>query len=127
MSGIVFRFWGSALLLAAAVALGAAYGLPYERLRLDTALEQRRAWLLTLWTVGVLAILFGASGLLAFAAPLGFREVAEAGTLTGAQEARRQAQGGTDGFHRNFAWWLVSFGGLMVALYFAAWSLDLGR
>lgn len=121
------RFWGSALLLAGAVAAGAAWGLPYERLRLDTAAEQRRAWLLTLWTVGVLAILFGASGLLAFAAPLGFREVAEAGTLTGAREARRQAQGGAGTFHRNFAWWLISFGGLMVVLYFAAWSLDLGR
>ena len=121
------RFWGSAVLLALGVAVGAAYGLPYERLRLDTPAEQRRAWLLTLWTMGVLAILFGASGLLAFATPLGFREVAEAGTLTGAREARDQARGGAAGFHRNFAWWLVAFGALMVALYFIAWSLDLGR
>jgi hypothetical protein len=116
------RFWGSALVVALAFALAAALFLPYERLRLVTEADRWRAWLLTLWTGGVMAVLFGAAGLLGYGDRIGFREVREAGSLQAAIERRRAQQRAPDaGFHANFAWWLVSTGGVLIGIYFAAW------
>ena len=119
------RFWAAAVACTLAFAAASAAWFPYGALRLDTPLEQRRVWLLTLWTAGSMAVLFGASGLLAFFSPLGFREVHEAGSLYAAMEARRRARGRGQGFHGNFAWWLVCTGALLICVYFLAWALRL--
>jgi predicted membrane metal-binding protein len=116
------RFWGFALGLALLFAAATALLFPYEALRLTSPPDRARAWLLTLWTAGVLAILFGVAGLLTFASPLGFREVHDAGSITEAREARRRARLAERGFHDNFAWWLVCTGLILIALYFVAWG-----
>ena len=110
------RFWGSA------VAALAAWLLPYRALGLDSAALRWQAWLLTVWTAGVIAICFGLAGLVGYGAPLGVREVAEAGSLTGAMEARRLARRGT-GARGGLAGWLIATGAALVGIYFVAWSL----
>src|SRR5690606_13729107 len=65
------RFWGWAVGVAIGFALAAALLMPYEALGLATEAERWRAWLLTLWTGGVLCILFGISGLLGVVVPVG--------------------------------------------------------
>jgi hypothetical protein len=107
---------------ALAVAGSAALFLPYEALQLGTRPERVRAWLLTLWSVGVMAVLFGVSGLLAFTSPIGFRDVAEAESVTGALETRRQLRASRPGFHSNFAWWLICTGLLLIVIYSIAWT-----
>jgi len=118
------RFWGWAVGVAIGFALAAALLMPYEALGLATEAERWRAWLLTLWTGGVLCILFGISGLLGVVVPVGVREVVEAGSVTRAVEERRSSwRRGEGGFHGNFAWWLVATGALLVALYFVSWAV----
>jgi hypothetical protein len=118
----ILLFWGSAVATALLCAAAAALFLPYDALQLATRPERLRAWLLTLWAVGVMAILFGLSGLLAFSSPIGFRDVAEAESVTGALETRRQLRASQPGFHRNFAWWLICTGLLLIVIYFIAWT-----
>lgn len=118
-------FWGTAFCVAAGFALLAALVLPFEALGQTTLQERERAWLLTVWTGGVLAILFGLSALLGGFSGLGFREVLEAGSVRGAIDTHRRALtrwGGAD-FHRSFAWWVISTGGLLIGIYFAAWLI----
>ena len=115
------RFWSSAVALALLFAAAAAFLFPFEALGRGAPEERARVWLLTLWTAGVMAVLFGLAGLLAFATPLGFREVHDAGSVTAAREAREQARPRGQGFHRNFAWWLVCTGLVLLLLYFVAW------
>ena len=122
MSRSTLRFWGSALALALLFAAATAFLFPYDALRADAPGDRARVWLLTLWTAGVLAVLFGLAGLLAFATPLGFREVHDAGSVTAAREAREQARPRGQPFHENFAWWLVCTGLVLLLLYFVAWS-----
>jgi hypothetical protein len=123
VSAPVLRFWGSAVALALAVTLAAGVLLPYEALQLETQVERLRAWLLAVWTAGVMAVLFGLSGLIAYGGAIGFRDVVEAGSMKAALEARAKAAraAGGLGFHGNFAWWLVSTGALLIAFYFVAW------
>ncbi len=118
-------FWGTALGVALGFALLAALLLPFEALGLRTLAERERAWLLTVWTGGVLAILFGLSALLGTFSGLGFREVMEAGSVQKAVETHRQAlkKWGDGAFHHSFAWWVISTGGLLVAIYFTAWLM----
>jgi hypothetical protein len=118
----VARFWGSAAASALLFGLAAALFMPYGALGIEEGAERTRSWLLTLWTGGVMAILFGASALVGVLAPVGFREVHEAGSLTQAVEARRRARLARPGFHGNFAWWLVCTGAILIALYFVAWA-----
>lgn len=118
------RFWGSAAAAALLFAVAAALLLPYEALGLATEAARWRAWLLFLWTGGVMCVLFGVTGLLGFLSPAGVREVVEAGSVTKAMEERRAARRtGGGGFHGNFAWWLVATGGLLIATYFAVWGI----
>ena len=119
------RFWGSAILVALLFSAATALLLPYDALRLWTEPERWRAWLLTMWTGGVLAVLFGLSGLFGVASPLGFREVAEAGSVMKAMETRHRARSAQPAFYQNFAWWLVFTGLMLIVVYFAAWSTDL--
>ena len=115
-------FWGAALALSLLFTVAAAFLLPYEALRLTEESDRLLAWHLTIWTAGVLSILFGLAGLLTFASPLGFREIHEAGSLSQAREARRRAKLTASSFHRNFAWWLICTGMILIALYFVAWG-----
>ncbi|CAN5418993.1 hypothetical protein BH24GEM3_BH24GEM3_25230 [soil metagenome] len=116
-------FWGTALGVALGFALFAALLLPFDALGLRTLEERERAWLLTVWTGGVLAVLFGLSALLGAFSGMGFREVMEAGSTSEAVETHRRSltRFGEGPFHQSFAWWVVSTGGLLVAIYFAAW------
>jgi hypothetical protein len=125
MSRSSIRFWGSALALALLFTAAAALLFPYDALRLTEQPDRVRVWLLTLWTAGVLAILFGVAGLLTFATPIGFREVHDAGSVSEAHEARRRARQVAHPFHDNFAWWLVCTGLILIAFYFVAWGLEL--
>ncbi|MBW3629393.1 MAG: hypothetical protein KY464_08865 [Gemmatimonadetes bacterium] len=125
MTRSVIRFWACAFGLALLLASASAVLFPYEALRITSEAERARAWLLTLWTGGVLAVLFGLAGLLTFASPLGFREVHDAGSIAEAREARRRARLTQTGFHDNFAWWLVCTGLILIAFYFIAWGAEL--
>lgn len=118
----VGRFWVTVVLVVLVFAVASALLLPYEALQLRTEAERWQAWLLTLWTGGVMSILFGLSGLLGFLSPVGVREVVEAGSVAKAMETLksvRQLAGGD--FHGNFAWWLVSTGAVLIAVYFVSW------
>jgi hypothetical protein len=118
------RFWGSALLLALGFSAATALLLPYDALRLTTQPDRLQAWLLTLWTGGVMAVLWGASGLLGFRGPLGFREIHEAGSFAEARERRRLAHRDAPGFYQNFAWWLICTGVILIGVYFLVWGSD---
>lgn len=120
MRARALRFWGLALGVAAAVALAAALLMPYEAIGLRTEPERERAWLLTVWTAGVMAVLFGATARIGRRG-VGFRDVVDAGSVRGAIEARRSAEGGEVG--RLLDVWLVATGGILIAIYFAGWLL----
>lgn len=121
MNRPALRFWASAVAVALAVAIFSALLLPFDAIGLVTRAERQRAWLLTLWTGGVMAVLFGASALLGAFHGLGLREVLEAGSLQRARDARTQAMArARPGFHSSFGWWLVSVGALLILGYFAA-------
>lgn len=111
------RFWGWALGVAGGVAAAAALLLPYDALGLHRAAERERAWLLTVWTAGVLAILFGATARLG-ARGAGTREVAEAGSAEGAVETERRA--GRE-YGRGFDAWLMATGSVLIVIYFIGW------
>ena len=122
MSRSALRFWASSVSLALVFAAATAFFFPYEALRFGAPEDRARIWLLVLWTAGVLAILFGVAALFTFFTPLGFREVHDAGSVAAAREARKQARAPGQGFHDNFAWWLVCTGFLLILLYFVAWG-----
>ena len=126
MTQPVLRFWGSALVVTLLVALLTALFLPYEALGLTAPGDRSQAWLLCLWTGGVMSILFGLSGLAGLVAPLGFREVHEAGGVMEAIEARRKERRIGREYHRNFAWWLVATGAMLIVAYFVAWAAGPG-
>lgn len=108
------RFWITAVGVAAAVASAAAFLIPREL--------GAHAWLLSVWTAGVLCILFGAAALIS--AGLGVREVVEAGSVPNAVEAaRRTRSAGNAGFHGDVGWWAVVTGGVLVAIYFVGWLM----
>lgn len=124
MSRPVLRFWLAAVGAVLLYAVAAAWLFPYDALRLTTGADRHRVWLVTLWTGGMLAICFGAAGLLGYGGALGVREVVEAGSVAEAAEARRRARRDAGGFHRNFAWWLIVTGVLLVGAYFAALAVS---
>jgi hypothetical protein len=115
-------FWLTAAAAAIALAALAALLLPYQRLQMESLADRQGGWLLTVWTAGVMAIFFGVSGLLMSVAPVGFRDVHEAGGVLQALAKRRdeRERAGDSNFY-NFAGWTVSTGGFLVLIYFAAW------
>lgn len=116
------KFWAAAVLAAAGFAAAVWLIMPYEALAAHTAPQRFRIWLLTVWTAGVLAIMFGAAALIAHGTGLGVRDIARAGSLRAALDERRSADaGGGTPFHRNFGWWIVVTGFLLVAVYFVVW------
>lgn len=112
-------FLASAAAAAGAFAGAAAWLFPYRTLRLDSPELRWNAWLLTLWTAGVLAICFGVAGLLGQGAPLGVRDVAHAGSLGDALRERHLSRSARAG--ANFATWLLALGAALLAIYFVAW------
>jgi hypothetical protein len=122
MNRSVVVFWGSAASVAVFFAAVTAAFLPYESLRLLTAAERERAWLLTVWTGGVTSILFGLSALLGGFSGVGFRDVIESGSLRKAAELHRaRLKENRTAFHHGFDWWLITTGALLVLIYFAGW------
>ena len=116
---------------AAAIALSAlvALLLPYGMIGAETTTERQHAWLLTTFTMGVMAVCFGAASLLAGAySPVTVRDVDEAGDVLAALAARRESRErlrSTSMFY-NFAGWTIVTGGFLLLVYFAGW-LILGR
>jgi hypothetical protein len=109
------RFWGTSAAVAAGVASFAVLVLPEE---LGT-----RGWLLTVWTVGVMCILFGAAALIG--AGVGVREVVEAGSAPDAVNAERRVRSvGGATFYGDVGWWTVATGGVLVAIYFIGWLIS---
>jgi hypothetical protein len=117
-------FVASAVLAAGAFAGATAWLFPYRALRLDSPELRWNAWLLTLWTAGVLALCFGAAGLRGPGTPLGGRDVAHAGSLGDALRERHLSRSARAG--ANFATWLLAVGAALVAIYFAAWTVGRG-
>ncbi len=108
------RFWASSTAVAAATAGAAALLLPGEL--------AARGWLLTVWTAGVMCILFGAAALIG--AGVGVREVVEAGSAPEAVEAERRVRSAADaGFYGDVGWWVLATGGVLVAIYFGGWLI----
>jgi hypothetical protein len=119
----ILVFWGSALVVTVVFAATTAAFFPYDALRLHTPAERERAWLLLMWVAGVMSVLLGLTSLLGGLGGIGFRDVAEAGSLQNALEERKRSarRWGEEDFHRSFDWWLVCTGLLLVVAYFIAW------
>jgi len=120
------RFWLAAAAVAGGWTVLASLLFPYEALGFGTGPERLRVWLLLLWTSGIMAICFGAAGVLSYGGSIGVREVADAGSLTGALSARRRAKRETGSLYTNFAWWLIVTGALLICIYFVAWGISYG-
>lgn len=114
-------FWLGALAVALLTAMLLAFLFPYAAIGIEGAAERQRAWLLTLWTSGVLAICFGAAGLLNAFSVIGIRDVAEHGSVIDAISAKRERRESGDSNFYNFAGWLVTTGAMLVIIYFVAW------
>lgn len=114
------RFWGTSALAAVVLAVLLQWAFPYGALGLVTPEDRERVYLLLLWTSGVLAICFGMAGI--FGTSLGFREVAEAGSLQAAVEAKRESLKKASGSFYNFAGWIVATGLFLIGIYFIVWQ-----
>jgi hypothetical protein len=116
-------FWGSAAFAAAAFAVFA----PLLLLQLlgpmmDT--DRERIWMLTVFCGGVMALLFGTSGMLGATSYMTVRDVKDAGSVMEAikrQHNRRTDRGGNGPYTRNFAIWVIATGAILMAIYSALW------
>ncbi len=122
-------FWLTSIAAAGAFSAAAALLFPYGPLGIETVADRERAWLLTTFTAGVMAICFGASALLAGAySPVTVRDIDEAGNVLAALEARRETARRlrSTPFFYNFAGWTIATGVFLLLVYFCGWIL-LGR
>lgn len=116
-------FWGSAVLVAAAFAALVPLVFPYGVLRLVTEADRERAWMLTVFCTGVMAVMFGLSGALGGPKLIGYQDVMEAGSIAEARarvqptHADREARR----YERNFGVWLMVTGAFLIAIYFGLW------
>ena len=111
-------FWGSAPLAAAAFAALVPLLFPFRALGLDPAGDRTRIWLLTVFCAGVMALLFGTSGMIG-ARFIGLRDVLEHRSATIAIERERQARDGSRARGvRNPGAWTVTAGATLIAIYF---------
>ena len=118
MSCAALRFWGSAVLAAAAFAALVPVLFPFRALGLDPSADRPRIWLLTVFCTGVMALLFGVSGMIG-GRFLGLRDVLEAKSATIAIERQRQVREGlARGGWRNAGGWTVAAGASLIAIYF---------
>ena len=116
-------FWGSAVLVAAVFSALVPVLMPYEALRLVLEADRERAWLLTVFCGGVMALMFGLTGALGGPKLLGVRDVMEAGSIADAQArvAQTHAEREARSYDRNFGVWLVVVGAFLIAIYFGLW------
>jgi hypothetical protein len=119
----VVRLWMRSAAAALVVAALAALLPLAPALRARTGAELARLWLLTVWTAGVLAILFGAAGWISGFRGLGFRDVASAGSVQAAAERKKAGALAP----RGFAPGVVTTGVVLIAIYFAGWLALRGR
>lgn len=112
------RFWGSAVLAAAAFAALVPVLFPFRALGLDPAVERTRIWLLTVFCCGVMALLFGVSGVIG-SRFVGVRDVLEAKSAAIAIERQRESRKTLAGRGwRNAGGWTVAAGASLIAIYF---------
>ncbi|MFL5540428.1 MAG: hypothetical protein ACJ8J0_15670 [Longimicrobiaceae bacterium] len=113
------RFWGSAVLAAAVFAALVPVLFPFRALGLDPAAERTRIWLLTVFCAGVMALLFGVSGVIG-SRFVGLRDVLEAKSATIAIERERESRKALSGRRgwRNAGGWTVAAGASLIAIYF---------
>jgi len=112
----VLRFWGSAA--GACIAFTA---LAPVIIAWSPAEDRERVWLLTVFTAGVMLVLFGAAALISGRRSVGLRDVIEAGGVGQALSRARQDPVETPAYTHNAAVWCVVTGALLVAAYFALW------
>jgi hypothetical protein len=111
-------FWGSAVLAAAVFAALVPVLFPFRALGLDRGTDLARIWLLTVFCAGVMAVLFGASGLLGTRL-LGVRDVIEAESArTAVERHRASVRASRERGWRNAGGWTVAAGASLIAIYF---------
>jgi hypothetical protein len=118
------RFWITSVIAALVLGALVAVGFPFGLLGVADGIERERAWLLTIWTLGVMSVCFGVSGLAATLSPISVRDIAERGSVVGAIEARRESRRdrAANPFY-NFAGWITTTGFFLLLVYFAGWLL----
>jgi hypothetical protein len=110
-------FWGSAPLAAMVFAALVPLLFPFRALGLDPAADRPRIWLLTVFCAGVMAVLFGVSGLLSHA--IGVRDVLEERSATIAIERQRQSREASRARGRmNAGTWTLAAGASLIVIYF---------
>jgi hypothetical protein len=117
------RFWGWSAGVAVGFAALVAVAFPYGRLGLTEAADREWGWLATVWSGGVMAILFGLSGVLGWSSGVGIRDIFRAGGVKAAlaQREKEKEAALAQGRYSNFGWWLVATGGFMICIYFIGW------
>jgi type VI protein secretion system component VasK len=116
--------WATSPLAALALAALLRVAFPYGPLGIVTPADREHAWLLSLWTLGVMCICFGGAGLASGFAPLGVREIAEKESVAAAIEARRaENRARAESRFYNFAGWVTATGAFLILAYFIAWAL----
>jgi hypothetical protein len=111
-------YWGSAVLAALVFAALVPVLFPFRALGLEPAADRPRIWLLTVFCAGVMALLFGASGVIG-GRFVGLRDVLEARSATIAIERQRQAREGLKGRGwMNAGTWTLTAGASLIAIYF---------
>ena len=116
-------FWGSAALAAAAFATLAPL-LLLKGLGPMMEGDRERIWMLTVFCAGVMALLFGASGMLGATSYITVRDVKDAGSVLEALKRQRHRHTDRDGagpYTSNFAFWVIATGAFLMAIYSALW------
>ena len=111
------RFWGSAVLAAAAFAALVPLLFPFRPLGLDPAADRTRIWLLAVFCAGVMALMFGLSGALG-GRYLGTRDVYFARGVARAVDLHQKAGAVPRRGGLNAGVWTLAFGASLIAIYF---------
>jgi hypothetical protein len=112
------RFWGSAVGAASAFALLVPLLFPFRALGLDPAADRARIWMLAVFCAGVMALMFGLSGVLG-SRYLGTRDVYFArGVATAVDWHQKAGAVPRRGGWLNAGSWTLAFGAALIALYF---------
>ncbi|HET7232192.1 MAG TPA: hypothetical protein VFJ16_19450 [Longimicrobium sp.] len=110
-------FWGSAVGAGIVFALLVPVLFPFRALGMSPA-DHDRVWLLTVFCAGMMALTFGASGMVG-GRFLGFRDVYFAGSARQALKTYEQAGRALKARGwMNAGTWTVAFGGSLIAIYF---------
>jgi hypothetical protein len=112
------RFWGSAVLAAAVLAALVPLLFPFRALGLDPAADRARIWMLAVFCAGVMALMFGLSGVLG-SRYLGIRDVYFARGVNEAVDWHQKAGAvPRRGGWLNAGSWTLAFGASLIAIYF---------